>query len=96
MFAAISHVCALVFESPGLRRAKESVVKKTAFVQRPKLFLMKNQVHEIMGWCQENEEYMSYGILCLLVHGRMFHTGSLPTSLGPTATAPSHDKARPE
>jgi hypothetical protein len=43
-----------VFDSPALKRAKDSVAKSGAFQQRPKLWIKRRRVHEMLVWCRDH------------------------------------------
>ena len=43
-----------VFDCPALKRAKDSVSKSGAFTSRPKMWLRRKRVHEMVAWCQEH------------------------------------------
>ena len=43
-----------VFDCPALKRAKVSVSKSGAFTPRPKMWLRRKRVHEMVTWCREH------------------------------------------
>ena len=67
-----------------MKLAKESVAKKMAFEQRPKLFLKRERVQEMMVWCKRHVEYASHVVLFLLSYAFLLRTPSeaLPVTVG--------------
>ena len=43
-----------MFDSPALKRAKDAVAKSGAFHQRPKLWIKRRRVHEMLVWCRDH------------------------------------------
>ena len=70
------NVAVTVFDNVALKRAKESVRKRQNFEQRPKLWLQRERVQDILEMCDACEHYASYAHLFLLSYAFLLRVPS--------------------
>ena len=73
-----------VFDSDALKRAKNSVAKSQRFTRRPKLWIQRARVQEILEWCAGKERYPLFGVLFLFAYAFLLRLPSeaLPVTAG--------------
>ena len=76
-----------VFDSSALKRAKDSVAKSCAFQQRPKMWLRRRRVHEMLVWCREHPGHPNldtFVVLFLLAYAFLLRVPSeaIPVTAG--------------
>ena len=78
------NVAVKVFDNVALKRAKEAVRKRHNFEQRPKLWIQRGRVQEIIELCDACESYASYAHLFLLSYAFLLRVPSeaIPVTAG--------------
>ena len=73
-----------VFQHPALRRAKAAVAKRQNFAQRPRLWVRRQQLEDMVMWCGEREEMRRYVQLFVLTYAFLLRLPSeaLPMAIG--------------
>ena len=57
-----------VLSDPAVAKAKEPIRKRGLFAKRPRLWLRRNQVMQVVTWCEQHKQYKRYGVLYLLTY----------------------------
>ena len=55
-----------VLSDPAVARAKECIRKRGLFSKRPRLWLRRSQVEQVVTWCEQHKQYRRFGAIVLV------------------------------